>query len=100
MVFHAARDCRLKQRRSVHVHRLTLCLLMTSIILTACGNPDSDSSAVPVEPRSPRAPQRTLVIVANQVPVDLAAKGLAGGAGAGTGVAENVPSTILNATLG
>jgi peptide/nickel transport system substrate-binding protein len=74
---------------------------MMSIALAACASPDGGRGTGRSQEGAPvRAPQRTLVVVANQVPVDFAAKGLAGGVGAGTGVAENVPSTILNATLG
>ncbi len=85
----------------MRIHPLAPWLLVVSLILTACSNSDGGRSANRAQEAAPaRAPQRTLVIVANQIPVDFAAKGLAGGAGAGTGVAENVPSTIFNATLG
>jgi peptide/nickel transport system substrate-binding protein len=78
---------------------LSLGLVTLAIALAACSGPAAQSAERTVTERAPRTPQRTLVIVANQVPVDFAAKGLAGGVGAGTGVAENVPSTIFNATL-
>ncbi len=84
----------------MRVHRLAPWLLIVSLTLAACSSPNGGRSTSQVQEGSPRAPQRTLVIVANQVPVDFAAKGLAGGVGAGTGVAENVPATIFNATLG
>ena len=85
----------------MRVQRFAVWLLMISLILAACASPDGGRGAGRTQEGAPvRSPQRTLVIVANQVPVDFAAKGLAGGVGAGTGVAENVPATILNATLG
>jgi peptide/nickel transport system substrate-binding protein len=74
-------------------------LFIASLVLAACASPEGGRGAGRTEEGAPRTPQRTLLIVANQVPVDFAAKGLAGGVGAGTGVAENVPGTIFNATL-
>jgi peptide/nickel transport system substrate-binding protein len=76
---------------------LAPCLLVAGLLLAACGGADGRTAGNTDQPRL--RTQRTLVIVANQVPVDFAAKGLAGGVGAGTGVAENVPATIFNATL-
>lgn len=67
-------------------------------MVAACGRADSPGSG-PADSGPRPAIQRTLVIVAHEVPVDFAAKGLAGGAGAATGVAENVPEQIFNATL-
>jgi peptide/nickel transport system substrate-binding protein len=87
------------RRRSVRMHRVVPCLFLASLMLAACASPEASRGTGRGEEGAPRAPQRTLVIVANQVPVDFAAKGLAGGVGAGTGVAENVPGTIFNATL-
>ena len=81
--------------------RLAPWIVIASLILAACTSPDGGRRTGGAQDGgAPRPPQRTLVVVANQVPVDFAAKGLAGGVGAGTGVAENVPATILNATLG
>lgn len=86
----------------MRIRSLGAFVLAASLILAACSSPDrgrNEGGSPPSSGASPR-PQRTLVIVANQVPVDFAAKGLAGGVGAASGVAENVPATIFNATLG
>ncbi|HZT06859.1 MAG TPA: peptide ABC transporter substrate-binding protein [Chloroflexota bacterium] len=77
---------------------ITLAALATSLGLSACQSPQP-SRPEGTAPADAHAGQHTLVIVANQVPTDFAAKGLAGGTGAATGVAENVAGTIFNATL-
>jgi peptide/nickel transport system substrate-binding protein len=70
-----------------------------SLLAAACGRADGTAAQSGEGAAKPAIPQRTLIIVAHEVPADFAAKGLAGGVGAATGVAENVPEIIFNATL-
>lgn len=74
-------------------------LLIGSVLIAGCGGVDVPGGGPAAPGSGPKAPQRTLIIVAHEVPADFAAKGLAGGVGAATGVAENVPEIIFNATL-
>ncbi|MPZ13873.1 MAG: hypothetical protein GEU73_05530 [Chloroflexi bacterium] len=87
------------RRHTVRSLRLVTCLLMGSLVLAACGRADAPGAGSAASGPGSAAPQRSLVMVASQVPTDFAAKGLAGGVGAATGVAENIPGVILNAAL-
>lgn len=73
-------------------------VVLATLLLSACARADGQAGPTGAAGSRP-APQRTLVIVAHEVPTDFAAKGLAGGAGAATGVAENIPEIIFNANL-
>lgn len=77
------------------MNRALRSLLFGATILAACG-PAGATTAGPGDGGSRPAIQRTLVLMAQQVPLTFAARGLGGSA---TGLAINIPQTILNATL-
>jgi peptide/nickel transport system substrate-binding protein len=80
--------------------RLVTCLLLGSLLLTACaGAPSSGPGGAPAQPQTTTMPQRTLVMAADRLPVDFAGKGIAGGLGSTSGTSENIPQNIFNATL-
>jgi len=78
--------------------RLVTCLLVGSLMLSACGRPDGAGGGGSAQ-TPPQMPQRTLIMAADRLPVDFAGKGIAGGLGSTSGTSENIPQNIFNATL-
>lgn len=70
-------------------------LLVGALLLAGCSPAESGQSVTPQTPPA-SAIQRTLVLMAQQVPLSFTARGLGG---TGTGLAVNIPQTIFNATL-
>src|SRR4051812_41430215 len=80
-----------------HTGSLFLAILTMSACATATSPAVGKQEVAPGAP--PVAPQRTLIMAADRLPVDFAGKGIAGGLGSTSGTSENIPQTIFNATL-
>ena len=81
--------------------RGTSSLAVVCFLLAACTSASTSPSRVTSEGAAPPAPapQRTLIMAADRLPVDFASKGIVGGLGSTSGTSENIPQTIFNATL-
>jgi peptide/nickel transport system substrate-binding protein len=81
--------------------RLVGCLMLTSLLFSACApavSPSARGDQAPAPAPAVRV-QRTLIMAADRLPVDFAGRGIAGGLGSTSGTSENIPQYIFNATL-
>jgi hypothetical protein len=88
----------LARREGLMTWRLIGCLLLVSVLVSACAPASNSTNRGDASAPAVR-PQRTLIMAADRLPVDFGGKGIARGLGSTSGTSENIPQEIFNATL-